>query len=59
MKDYGPKSVSVKYLTLTEVEQILAENQRLREENDRLEVKKWSTSPLGGSRPGTSPCGIS
>jgi hypothetical protein len=50
MKDYGPKSVSVKYLTLTEVEQILAENQRLREENDRLEgeVKKWVNLTLGG-----------
>ncbi len=58
MKDYGPKFVSVKYLTLTEVEQILAENQRLRDqrlfgavkENDRLEgeVKKWVNLTLGG-----------
>lgn len=50
MKDYGPKSYGVKFLTPMEVEQILAENQSLREENARLEgeVKKWVTLSLGG-----------
>ena len=50
MKDYGSKSYGVKFLTPMEVDQILAENQRLREDNDRLEgeVKKWVNLTLNG-----------